>query len=273
MNPEYFTLLYFFGSFLLLLFVAAIAVMVVKQRQRRKRYRLAIRDLEYRHENELLKTTMEMQEQALNWISREIHDDINQSLSIISIRMKHAAEHKTSGEKTAVMNELVGEIGNCILRLRNLSHMWSGPMVQELGLIECIENELTHIRSVGKQRCEFIYPEALPPLSVNATLLLFRITQEALYNMMRHAKATAASVTIDCQKDFLVLQIRDNGIGMASGEKKPGLGLINIRQRVALLSGVLTIDSKPGRGAKLIVTVPLAEITKYPQGTMIKEED
>lgn len=261
MTPEHLTLLYFFGSFLLLLFVAAIAVMVLKQRQRRQRYRIAIRELEYRHENELLKTAIEVQEQALNWISREIHDDINQSLSIIGIQMQHAAENKTCEEKTAVMQEMVGEIGNCIARLRNLCHMSSGAMIQEMGLVESIGKELRHIRSVCKQHCEFNHPGKLPPLSDNAVLLLFRITQEALFNITRHAKATSAAVTLAGRKNKLVLQISDNGKGILPEEKNTGLGLMNMRQRAKLLDGELSIDTTPGRGTKITITVPLSAVT------------
>ena len=92
------------------------------------------------------------------------------------------------------------------------------------------------------------------------SLCLYRIVQEALHNVVRHSHAREAQVSVTCDGDHIVLQIADSGVGFDTRHvHHAGLGLVSMRERVAVLKGQLTIDAVPGEGTQIIVRIPLGQ--------------
>ena len=144
-----------------------------------------------------------------------------------------------------------------ITEIRKLSQSLMIPSLEDLGLLDSIEDLVESINATKKIHAVFVHEkidEAV--LNENQKLTLFRITQEALNNIVRHANATRTTIELSNNKKRVQLTIIDNGKGFDSFSTKKGAGLNNIRNRVYLLSGQLTIDTHPGKGCALVVELP-----------------
>ncbi|TAM97114.1 MAG: hypothetical protein EPN39_11990 [Chitinophagaceae bacterium] len=255
MEDKYLIALIIYGTLLLLTLVGIIIIFMVLHKRRTRRY-----------QEELLRTRVEVQEQALDWVSREIHDNIGQVLSIIRMQLNYEAPGKTKQELVDEMIQASGLIEQCINDLRNMSHTLNGEMIEKRGLTAAIKQELSYVHSLYKLECDFIESGEVV-LDSEGCLLLFRIIQECLNNIVRHAEATAISVTLTGGDHGLELSIEDNGKGMDMGKlaESKGMGLVNIRERTHLLGGKLHILSGKEKGSKITVTLKLSqdEKTRY----------
>lgn len=245
MEHNYLVALIIYGIILMLTLIGIIVVFIVIHKQRTQKYKEA-----------LLHTRIEVQEQALDWVSREIHDNIGQILSLVRMQLHHHPPSKTKEDLTAQMNESAELIEQCIKDLRNMSHTLNGKMIEQMDLSEAIERELTYVHSLYKVECDFTADDE-PQLTGEQKLLLFRITQECLNNIVRHARATAVLIRLQETGQSITLIIEDNGKGMdvCKAIQKSGMGLSNIKERTKLLNGSLDIKSSAGKGCKITITI------------------
>src|SRR5690625_1666766 len=215
MENNYLVALIIYGTILFLTLIGIIVLFIVIHKQRTRKYQEA-----------LLHTRIEVQEQALDWVSREIHDNIGQILSLVRIQLHHHPAGRTREELTAQMTESAELIEHCIKDLRNMSHTLNGKMIEQMDLSDAIERELTYVRSLYKLDCNFTADDE-PCLTGEQKLLLFRITQECLNNIVRHANATAVSIRLQKTRQGITLNIKDDGRGMdvAQAIQKGGMGL------------------------------------------------
>lgn len=245
MADDYLIALILYGTLLLVTLAGIIVIFMIIHKHRTGRY-----------QEELLRTRIEVQEQALDWVSREIHDNIGQVLSIVRMQLDHAALTKTKQELADETIRASGLIEQCINDLRNLSHSFNGEMIERMGLPAAIRQELSYVHSLYKKNCTFT-EDGTPVLTNEQSLLLFRITQECLNNAVRHAEATSIAVTLTCDDHHIELCIEDDGKGMEAIKHKgsKGMGLANIRQRTNLLGGNLHIVSSKDTGCKIMITL------------------
>jgi len=245
MEHNYLLALFIYGTILILTLIGIIVLFIVIHKQRTQKYKEA-----------LLHTRIEVQEQALDWVSREIHDNIGQVLAIIRMQLKSGLYDQNVQAMANQMNEASEHIGQCIHDLRNMSHTLNSGMVEKMGLKASIEKELSYFRSLHKLECNFIC-DTEPELTGEQSLLLFRITQECLNNIVRHAKAKSVEISFNHSGDSISLCIQDDGRGMNTNksQESKGMGLANIRQRVSMLGGNMFIDSAPGKGTKIRITI------------------
>lgn len=245
MEHNYLVALIIYGTILILTLIGIIVLFVVIHKQRTHKYKEA-----------LLHTRIEVQEQALDWVSREIHDNIGQVLAIIRMQLKPELYTQNVQAMAKQMNEASEHIGQCIYDLRNMSHTLNSGMIEKMGLKASIEKELSYFRSLHKLECAFTCKRE-PELNGEQSLLLFRITQECLNNIVRHAKATRVLINFEQSEDTISLCIQDDGHGMNT-DKPPeskGMGLANIRQRVSILNGNMSIVSTPDQGTNIRITI------------------
>lgn len=247
-----------FGTLLLLMLVFFIFLLILLFKQRMKEKDFQLIEEKHLHENELLRTRVELQEQALDWISREVHDNVGQVLSVTRFQLKANADNKSREELAATAAQSAERIGACIHDLRNMTHTLNGEMIQQIGLNAAIVRELGFVRSLFKLECEFA-PDYEYHLSGEQELLLFRITQECLNNVIRHSGATSVRIAITQKDGIFLLTIEDNGKGMdiSSGKIVKGMGLSSIRQRARILGGTMDINSIEGKGCKISITIKL----------------
>jgi len=202
------------------------------------------------------------QEEERRHIARELHDGVNQDLAALSIALSAMEDGLPEGTTTARRQELARlqsravEVAEAI---RHLSHELHPGVLQYAGLATALRS---HCREFEREyglpvTCET--DDKLGAIPPDLALCLYRVTQEALKNAARHAKAGRVWVNVTRDGEGIVLTIRDDGRGFSLEEARArgGLGLISLDERVRLAGGQLAIDTKPQEGTEVIVVVPL----------------
>jgi signal transduction histidine kinase len=132
------------------------------------------------------------------------------------------------------------------------------PPILDAGIASAIEWQARRFEARTQIPCLVEVPENLPPLSDAKAIGLFRILQEALTNVMRHAQAHTVEISLTEDEQQLCLTISDDGIGFAMHDSRPSsFGLVGMRERVLMLGGTMTLNSEPGEGTSLSVRIPL----------------
>jgi signal transduction histidine kinase len=203
----------------------------------------------------ITQATINTQEKERTEISKELHDNVNQVLTTTKLYLDLAVANPEL--KDELIAKSSKNIINVITEIRKLSQSLMIPSLEELGLLDSIEDLVESINTTKKIHAVFVHEKIDETiLNENQKLTLFRITQEALNNIIRHANATRTTIELSNNKKRVQLTIKDNGKGFDSFSTKKGAGLNNIRNRVYLLSGQLTINTHPGKGCTLVVELP-----------------
>ncbi len=217
---------------------------------------------------ELLKTQIEVQEETLNHTSREIHDNITQVLSFVKLNLAMAGGVNET-EKQLKINECRDLIAQVITDLRNLSKSLSLEHIASLGLVKTIEIETDRVNISGLINVELLIAGDSFSLGQQRELVLFRIFQEALNNTLKHAHAKHLKISLQYSKEIFNLIVEDDGNGFTPGamDMSGGAGLKNMQNRAALIGAVATIDSLPGKGCSIKVTLNPIEQHIYADGS------
>jgi signal transduction histidine kinase len=199
------------------------------------------------------------QEEERSRLARELHDDVTQRLARLAIDAAvdvRAAANPAGAAMTSVRDNLIRLSED----VHALSYRLHPSILEDLGLIEALESECRHFSAppIKLEANGRDFPEKLPK---DVALCLFRIAQEALRNVARHATATQAVVRLRRLDGGLELTVRDDGVGFDTGRRRAGvsLGLASMRQRAVSLGGHVDIDSSPGRGTTVAAWVPLRQ--------------
>jgi PAS domain S-box-containing protein len=199
--------------------------------------------------------TINIQEKERTEISKELHDNVNQVLTTTKLYLDLAITNPEL--KDELISKSSKNIINAIDEIRQLSQSLMIPSLGDLGLVDSIEDLVENINATKKITAVFLCEEIDENiLNENQKLALFRIVQEALNNIVKHADATETIIELLIKDHIINLIIKDNGKGFDPKAVKNGAGLNNIRNRVYLLNGTLTLDTQPGKGCALVVELP-----------------
>jgi signal transduction histidine kinase len=236
--------------------VCAIAYFVVLYRNKQLENIKRHEKLQSDFHQELLKTQLEVQEQTLNYVSTEIHDNITQVLSFVKLTLANVASG-TEGEKRTKINETRELVAQTITDLRDLSKSLSFEHIASLGLVQTIETEVERINKSGLLHVSLELDGTAYPLGDQHELVLFRIFQESLNNTLKHSGAKYFKIVLRYHSDFFNLSLEDDGSGFSVQvlDNKLGSGLKNIKNRAALIGGAATIESSPGKGCCVKITL------------------
>jgi signal transduction histidine kinase len=248
----------------------AIAVLAVfyAGRLERRLHRQMAKDLALTRELQELSAKLVMvQEQERRHIARELHDEIGQALTAIKVELGFAQRsiERVAGA-TNVLHDARSITDGVIHQVRDLSYLLHPAVLDEFGLVPALESYLkTFSKRYGIQ-AELIHEGVASRLAPETEAAAYRIVQEALTNIAKHAKATTCHVHLVRLADALRITIEDNGAGfdpaLARSVDRKGLGLIGIRERASYLQGTVVVDSKPGRGTRLVVELPMRRSTE-----------
>jgi signal transduction histidine kinase len=229
-------------------------------------YQKNLDTMKFDYETNLLKTQVEIQEQTLQNISRDIHDNLTLSLSLAKLNLNMINWEDIRGAESSV-NNTVSLIGNVIISLTDLSKSMNSELITNQGLVMAIEAEMQriqfsahihmHLKVVGDQ---FFLP-------CNQELIIFRIIQEAFNNIIKHAAAKKVTLLLEYKPKELYICIKDDGKGFEPElirEKNKGqhAGLINMKTRAKMFNGQFLINSIIDKGTELILTIPINEQDK-----------
>jgi signal transduction histidine kinase len=218
--------------------------------------------LQVKFQQELLQTQLEIQEQTLKNVSQEIHDNIGQTLSLAKLNLNTIDPHNAgqAQEKIGNTQELVSK---AIKDLRTLSKTLHTDSILSTGLRRAIELELDLIDKAKVFQTELKVTGSPARLDPKKELILFRIVQEAMNNIIKHSKANTIDVQMAYGEKELVLSVADNGCGFNqttnSNNPDTGSGLRNMQSRAELIGGCFAMASDTS-GTRINITVPINAI-------------
>jgi signal transduction histidine kinase len=240
--------------------VAAIYAGRLEDRLRRQQAKDARNTRELQH---LSAKLLNAQEEERRTIARELHDEVGQAL--LAIKVELAVAHRTPGVENAAVQAALDDaraIADGVLHtVRDLSHLLHPAMLDDLGLAAATAWYLKGFTKRHGLRTELLQDGMEDRLAQEIESAAYRVIQEALTNVAKHAQAHSCRVYLQRLTNTLLVTIEDDGVGFdpaatQSSERPRGLGLVGIRERVAQLGGTLRLESAPGRGTRLTVEVP-----------------
>lgn len=240
---------------LLVLFCTFIVNIIYRYQQKQNIYYKELEELKIKHGNDLLRAQLEMQEYTFQNISRDIHDNIGQKLSLAKLYL-NTIPYSLAHPLQIRIESCVGIISEVISDLSDIARSMSSEVILNNGLIKGIELEVGQLQKSGIYKIEFNINGNSVFLESEKELILFRIIQESLHNIMKHAEATKIGIQLNYNCKSLSLKINDNGKGFINEKKSEGSGLINIRRRAAVLDGIFLINSGK-EGTQLSITIPI----------------
>jgi PAS domain S-box-containing protein len=201
-------------------------------------------------------------EQEKSRVARELHDELGQTLTMLRMDVAWCKAHLVQAlpGAEAKLDRMENLLKITVAATRRIASDLRPLMLDDLGLVPALEWLVQNMRHRAGLACELTLDDpaiTLPPAQSTA---VFRIVQEALTNVAKHARASRAEVSLRKIGDSLEVSVRDDGVGFAVDEpRKPeSFGLLGLRERISLLRGTASIASAPGSGTAIVVTLPLA---------------
>lgn len=197
-----------------------------------------------------------MQEDTLHHISQEIHDNITQVLSFVKLNLA-LTENLSEQNIQARIKESRELIAQTIYDLRDLSKSLSFEHISTLGLVKTVEMEADRFNKSGIIAVDVKITGDWYSLGEQRELLLFRILQESINNTIKHANAKQLKISLQYSEQLFNLTVEDDGAGFSTDvlKRKSGLGLKNMENRAALIGGTIIIDSSPGKGCLIKISL------------------
>jgi signal transduction histidine kinase len=198
------------------------------------------------------------QEEERERVARDLHDDIGQRIALLSIKLSTLAEQLSLEPEKAQCNEILADLDALSEDVRNLSHNLHPAALEHLGLAPALRGLVEEFEERESIRTRFSARELPASLPNEVKIALYRIVQEALTNIAKHADAKSVDIALIGGSNDIYLSVRDIGRGfqVETARTKPGLGLMSMTQRARLIGGTLDIHSEPGVGTRIDVCVP-----------------
>jgi two-component system, NarL family, sensor kinase len=246
---------------LLVGFIVTILFLYQKRQRRQEEEIISIKD---KYEKESLVAQLEIQENTLKFIAQELHDNIGQLLSVVKLTLSGLPLEKEHKAYDLLQNsrEVLHKAAS---DLSNLTKSLHTDRIKDLGLVESVRFELETINKAGLLKANFIEEGYEYPFDDQKAIFLFRIFQESLNNILKHAEATELNVTLIYTDETFTMCIEDNGVGFSVEEKRnnaipgSGVGLKSLYNRSGFIGAEISIDSKPGDGTSILIKLPLGE--------------
>jgi hypothetical protein len=220
-----------------------------------------LEELKFKQEKLLLETEIEIQEQTFKYISMEIHDNITQLLSLAKLHL-NCLELNNNPENLDRLTTSKEFISKSLDDLSSLSKSLDSDLIENHGLVAAIRYEIERWKRFTDDKIELEIVGALSFLNQKNDVLIFRIIQEAVNNIIKYAQASTIRIILEKDDENIRVTVLDDGIGFdlekVYENKTIGKmsGLKNMRQRAEILNGTLNIYSKPGEGSRVEAIVP-----------------
>jgi|UniRef100_A0A7V6DNK8 PAS domain S-box-containing protein len=205
------------------------------------------------------------EERERRLLAADLHDHIGQILALAQIKLGAMRQEASSPEAQAAVTEVRDYIGQAIRYTRSLTYELGLPILYDLGLEAALEWLAEQMNEQHGLEVRVHRDQEAKPLGEAARVLVFRVVRELLTNVVKHAHASKVDITIDKRGSCLHIQVVDDGVGFEMAESGPrtgkssGYGLFSIRERLTSLGGVVKINSQPGQGTRVAITVPLEQ--------------
>ncbi len=251
----------FLSLFIMVIVIAIISLILIYQKKQIK-FIKEKDSLKALHENEILQAQLEIQENTLKNISQEVHDNIGQVLSLVKLNI-NTMDYQQPEMLQQKISDSRALITKAIQDLRSLSKSLHTDFVIESGLATAIQYELDMIKKTSDYDIRFQKEGKPYRIEDQHEVIIFRIVQEAIHNIIKHAKATEIEVKLTFEQELFTLKIIDNGLGFDASPlknnnySKSGIGIRNMYNRANMINSDLKIASNPGKGTTIVLTLPL----------------
>lgn len=228
--------------------LGSVVLIAAQEKEIRKRYTELSR---------LSTRLLDVQEEERRSISRELHDEVGQSLGALLVDMGRLSSILPSGDTQAqdAVQNMRQLTESSVSAVRNIALLLRPSMLDDLGLVAAVEWQAREISRRSDVEVE-VDAKDIPDLPEAIKTCVYRLTQEALNNIVRHSGAHRAWVSIHLQDRSIQTRIRDDGKGF-DPQRSRGLGILGMEERVRLLHGSLAVNATPGAGAEIIAVLPL----------------
>ena len=198
------------------------------------------------------------QEDERKRIARDLHDDLNQRLALLSVETDLLGRMENNAPAQALIKDIAARVRDLSSEVHKLSYQLHPAKLDQLGLVSATRSFCQELHKQCGVAVEFRHDYVPRDLDRDVALCLYRIVQESLQNMVKHSQATQAQVHLKREAEGLWLVVHDNGQGFDTemANHHAGLGLVSMRERVRLLHGQITIHSAPGLGTRVEVRIP-----------------
>lgn len=237
-------------AFLMLsVFVISFAIAYFR---RKTKYQQEIAEQKHAFEQMFLRSRIEVQEETFSLIGKELHDNIGQLLSTTKMLIGITERSlQTPPDTLHTANETVGK---AISELRALSKSLNKEWLEQFDVIENLLREIVRINSAGVLNIKLDHSGKLQ-MEREAQIVLFRILQEGIQNVLKHSRANDLNITISRQNELIIITLKDNGLGFDSHSIKDGVGMINMKQRARLLGGSIQWEAGSS-GCLVTIRIP-----------------
>lgn len=223
---------------------------------------------------ELSAKLVRAQEDERRAISRELHDEVGQSLSALIVEAGNSAAllPPDSQEVKARLDSIRTIAQSSLAAVRNMSLLLRPSMLDDFGLVPALEWQAREVNKRSGLRVQVEADDEAGEVPDEHRTCIYRIAQETLHNITKHAQAKLVHITLERDEAAVKLTVQDDGRGFEA-ERTLGLGLLGMRERVSRLHGSFNIDSSPGKGTRVTVTLPLVELPlSVPATTEVDEQ-
>jgi signal transduction histidine kinase len=203
-----------------------------------------------------------VREEERTRVAREIHDELGQALTVLKLDLSWLRSRTSrSSESQKRLKSMIRHVDDTLETVRRIASELRPSVLDNLGLIPAIEWQVSEFRKRTQIRTELLSNANSLDISMEGSVAVFRAVQEALTNIMRHAKASRVQVRLDLSDYALRISISDNGIGMSQTEQGEfnSLGIVGMKERISRIGGDFRLLSEPGKGTRLEIIVPLLQ--------------
>ena len=206
---------------------------------------------------------LKVQEEERKHISRELHDETGQALMVIRLYLSMLDKAITTRTAKAKVQELLEVVDRTIVGIRRIIGRLSPLVLQELGLIAAIRKEAKDLAKSSGINARVAVSDDVGRVAPEVETAIYRVVQESLHNVAKHSNAHFVTIELNRTEDHLCLRIEDDGVGIsnvnASNSQRPTFGLAGMRERISTLGGTLRVESRKGKGTKILVSVPVPD--------------
>lgn len=239
------------------MFAVAVVIYIRNYRQRKREYLNEIEMKNEIHQRELLSTQLEIQQATMQQIGRELHDNIGQKLTLVSLYVQQMLYENRVPEASERIDQVSQIINQSLQDLRSLSKTLTDDNINQKEIVTLIQEEVDITNSFKKCNVSFEHNVDQLDLGFVHKNVLLRITQEFIQNSIKHSQCENIFITLNTYEDiFWELKIHDDGIGFNASEgKSNGIGLTNMKNRAEIIGAIFNLESKKDLGTHLSITL------------------
>lgn len=234
------------STILILIIVIALIILFTTFQKKKNFLVEKQKEEQERFEKEIAETQIEIREATLRNISWELHDNIGQLLTLAKIQLQNSTPEN--------IKEVSETITKGLTEVRSLSKLINPEAIKNINLREALQLEVDRFNRLNFIETTYKVEGDEVEIDKKASIVLFRILQEFFSNTIKHSKATNLEVTLNYKKDKLILFAKDNGVGFLINEKKEGIGLSNIKNRIKLIGAEVNFATAENKGTSIEIT-------------------